>query len=483
MKVLVIEDSKAFAAVIEARIKEDFGYQCIKATSLAQTKEMVIKHKDEVFAAIIDLNLPDAPKGEAIDYCLSQGLPSIVFTAQLNQDLRNSFIQKGVADYVLKEGSYNLQYISWATHRLKANKEKKVLIVDDALHSVHIMENLLKIQQYQTFTATSGEQAMEVLAKHPDMDIAIIDYFMQGINGYELASKIRLQYANDLLKIIGVSGLSDPHISAHFIKSGANDFLHKPFQPEEFYCRVNGMADHIDQTLGQRRLNEEKNQFLGMAAHDIRNPLGIIKKAAEHLSRPELKERRRIELLQMIERNSENMINLLSDLLDISTIESGHFDLSYEDIQLSHLIEERFHLYQPDAQSKNIRIHADLDPDLKTQLDPDRFRQVIDNLLTNAIKYSPLNSAINIVLEQKEADLVLTIKDTGPGIKQEELPKLFTAFEKLSSQTTAGETSTGLGLAIAKRIVEAHSGIISYADNKPDGACFSVTLPIKSPNQ
>jgi signal transduction histidine kinase len=171
------------------------------------------------------------------------------------------------------------------------------------------------------------------------------------------------------------------------------------------------------------------------------------------------------------------MINLLTDLLDIATIESGRIDLKYQEVNLSDLIEERFNLHQHTAKEKNIKINAQIEPSLSSQIDPERFVQVIDNLITNAIKYSPLDSSVDITLEKKDTQWALTISDNGPGIKPDEVSKLFGAFEKLSSKTTAGETSNGLGLAIVKRIVEAHDGEAHYENNEPCGSKFSVVIP------
>ena len=241
----------------------------------------------------------------------------------------------------------------------------------------------------------------------------------------------------------------------------------------------------LQYSLAERQLvelNQLKNKFLGMAAHDLRNPLASIRGFSEILlseATGPLKDEQK-EFLKIINDASSGMLKLLNDLLDVSAIESGRLDLKITEGSLKKLVEERMQLIRMTAENKNIALHASL-ADLPDALfDHDRLTQVVDNLLSNAIKFSPHGSNIYVSLS-REGNMALTkVRDQGPGFAEEDKGKLFGEFQKLSARPTAGEKSTGLGLSIAKKIVEAHHGEI-MADNAPaKGALFTFTIPLKT---
>ena len=228
------------------------------------------------------------------------------------------------------------------------------------------------------------------------------------------------------------------------------------------------------------QLNEQKNQFLGMAAHDLRNPLHVIRSLSKFLlvkTRGKL-EADLIEILENIYASSEFMTRLVNDLLDVAKIESGKLTLHLRSADLVALVRRNVYLNRVIAAQKEIVIQLTLEPLPQMSLDPDKIEQVLNNLLSNAIKYSPPGSKINVYLTQEDEHALIKIQDEGQGIPTAELDKLFKPFQTTSVQSTAGEKSTGLGLVIVKRIVEGHGGKIWVESETGSGSAFLVSLPL-----
>jgi signal transduction histidine kinase len=226
-------------------------------------------------------------------------------------------------------------------------------------------------------------------------------------------------------------------------------------------------------------LNDLKNKFLGIASHDLRNPLSSIIGYSKYLldKGAQVKEDTRQEFLTGINNVSGNMLELISNLLDISVIESGQLKLDPSKSSMKKLVEEKIHLQQFLADKKGIRLHADLQEVTEFYFDSNRMGQVVDNLLSNAVKYSPPDKEVFVKLESDEKTATLSVKDEGPGISPDEQGQLFQHFRKLSARPTGGESSSGLGLAIAQRIVEEHQGSIGVDSQLGSGSTFNFSIP------
>jgi len=244
---------------------------------------------------------------------------------------------------------------------------------------------------------------------------------------------------------------------------------------------VDDITEIEEQKIRLKELNELKNRFLGMAAHDLRNPLTAIRGFSELLLDKEAGPLNdwQLECLQMIHEAGENMLTLVNDLLDISVIESGKLELQLKQESLDELIANRVRLNEIAAQVKNTRLHLEFNWRGKAYLDSGKIAQVMDNLLSNAVKYSPPNSDIFIRLEKSNGEARICVKDQGPGVTAEEKKRLFGEFQRLNAQPTGGERSTGLGLSIAKKIVEAHRGAIDVESEPGAGSTFFFTLPLE----
>jgi len=228
-------------------------------------------------------------------------------------------------------------------------------------------------------------------------------------------------------------------------------------------------------------VNALKDRFLGIAAHDLRSPLGVGKNFLALFLQGYLGEipDEQLKILRTIDRNLDRMLQMINDLLDISTIESGQLELKPQRIDLSLYLQKAVELRRPLAQAKSISLQLELPPELpEVSMDPQRIDQVLDNLVTNAIKFSFAGTQI-ILSARKTGNFVsIEVKDQGQGIPQQDLLKLFSDFGKTSVKPTSGEKSTGLGLAIVKRIVEAHEGQVGAESETGKGSTFYFTLPV-----
>ncbi len=228
------------------------------------------------------------------------------------------------------------------------------------------------------------------------------------------------------------------------------------------------------------RLNEEKNRMLGMAAHDLRNPIGVISTYGSMLlddAVPMSAEERK-ELLQEISTSSRQMLRLVNDFLDVSKIEAGVIRLQPEPVDLVGLSVHLAGLNRPLAGSKEIAL--EIVPAVEravAEVDASRVEQVLNNLITNAIKFSPAHSSIRVILTAEGDGFRIAVRDEGRGIPQDKLALLFQPFSALQSRGTQGEAGTGLGLAIARKIVEAHNGTIRVESEAGRGSTFSFWLP------
>lgn len=232
------------------------------------------------------------------------------------------------------------------------------------------------------------------------------------------------------------------------------------------------------------RLNKFKNQMMGMAAHDLRNPLGLIQNFAEFLMDDHQEKgiftEDQLSMVKEIKGASKYMIKIIEDMLDMSSFESGTINLDKENIDLVELIEDAVSLNLPSARKKNIVVTTQLpNTPVNKEIDGHKLRQVFDNLLSNAVKYSNPDTEIEVGLKQLDEDggVTIFVKDHGQGIPEDEINKLFKPFSKLSVKATAGEKSTGLGLAIVQKIVEAHGGKIEVESEVGDGSTFSTKIP------
>ncbi len=245
-RILFVEDSKFFATMVRRRIEEELGFEVDWKATYGEAVEAIDCCKDDYLVALLDVTLPDAPNGEIVEYALKKGIPSIIFTGGFDGKMRSQFLTWNVVDYILKDSSACVDYLMGTISRIHKNRDIKALVVEDSKPMRGAMIRLLKTQLYQVHEATNGEEALTVFGQNPDIKLVVTDYEMPKMNGVELIRKLRENHSKNELAIIGVSASDDPLLSANLIKSGANDFVSKPFQVEEFHCRVGHSIEMLE---------------------------------------------------------------------------------------------------------------------------------------------------------------------------------------------------------------------------------------------
>lgn len=232
-----------------------------------------------------------------------------------------------------------------------------------------------------------------------------------------------------------------------------------------------------------RILNEKKNEFLGIAAHDLRNPLTIIMNyvqlVAEQLKSNRFDPAKASRDLEKVLNVTQQMTRMIAAFLDISSIEAGKIELNKRPDNVSTLLMETESFYQRLAEQKSISLqyhYLGRIPDV--HMDRDRVAEVVDNLITNAIKYTHPGGSITVTCYEEKSEVLVTVSDTGQGLTDSDMKELFTSFKKLSSTPTAGEASTGLGLAIVKKIMDLHHGRVWAQSKKGHGSSFSIAFPV-----
>lgn len=235
------------------------------------------------------------------------------------------------------------------------------------------------------------------------------------------------------------------------------------------------LAAEAEQRL--KELNQLKDKYLGIAAHDLRNPLSSIRGMSEMLIEMDLDEETRLSFARSINRVSNQMLTLINDLLDVSVIESGGFELRMTEGNLADLALECAKIATVLAREKDITLDTTVEDVPDSRFDADRFRQVVDNLLSNAIKFSKSGTTIRLACRSSTDGTEISVTDQGPGIPTEERDALFDAFQTLSTRPTGGEKSTGLGLSIVKKIVDSHDADIRVESEIGVGTTFVVRVP------
>lgn len=243
--VLVIEDQRALALLLSTMLKERWGCVVHVAGTLREARELLAAGH-AYLAALCDVHLPDAEHGEVIDVVAHAGIPVIAMTAAFGDELRASILKKGVVDYVLKDSINAYNYVCELVGRLSKNRRIKVLVVDDSLSIRALLKQTLEVYGLQVLVATDGKDGLAVLRENPDIRLMLVDYYMPEMDGFALTVEARKLHGKDRLAIIGISSSEDPVFSARFLKNGANDFIHKPFNFEEVVCRVNQNLEMLE---------------------------------------------------------------------------------------------------------------------------------------------------------------------------------------------------------------------------------------------
>jgi len=358
-----------------------------------------------------------------------------------------------------------------------------ILVAEDDAATRKMISLYLQKKGFTVFEAANGIEAFTAIIEHP-INIAVVDWILPGMDGIDVCRKIREKQKSTYVFIIMLTSKAEQEDLIQGFEAGVDEYLTKPLNLQELMARikVGVRIISLERKLveKQRELagtNEMKNKFIGIVAHDLRNPVISIRGFSELL----LKDAKNLneeqaDFLNIIHSTSRNMLAMINDLLDISHIESG-LQLSLTKGSLNALILDRIQMNRLQADKKHITIHKKLSAIPDVSFDAQRMGQALDNLISNAVKFSPIGANVYVTLDQIKDMVRFSVTDEGPGIPREEQHLLFSEFHRLSIRPTAGETSTGLGLAITKKIIEAHNGTVEVETREGMGSTFRLLLP------
>jgi len=372
-----------------------------------------------------------------------------------------------------------------------------ILIVDDEPNNLKVLYNLLIEQNYEVRAARNGETALQAAQDDPP-DLILLDIKMPEMDGYEVCSHLKADERTRDIPVIFISALNQTEDIVKAFACGGVDYITKPFQFEEVNARVKTHLTIVQQheqvvmqqeqiaAMRQRdrelfdKLTATREKFVSAAAHDLKSPLSLIGGYASLMTRfEEVRSNPQImECVEQIEQSSDEMLNLITDMLDYIRMQAAT-GLSYVVVDFATFVGQHVDKYLEVAEAQNVDITVNAPEDtLNVQIDQKLMGRVIDNLVSNALKYSPENTTVTIAVEQDSHKAALHITDEGSGIAEYDLETIFQPFYRTSQAMQSSVTGTGLGLSIVKEVVEQHYGRVNVESAIGKGSTFSVLLPL-----
>jgi signal transduction histidine kinase len=356
-----------------------------------------------------------------------------------------------------------------------------VLIVDDSEDDVEMIRRCLADDTTEVRGVTDSSQAEHVFAEF-EPDCVLLDLHMPQPDGLEILRRLRDARSRlGFLPVLVLTGDVGPVARNNALDLGADDFLTKPLDRKEVVLRVRNL-------LATRRLHVElarayrhKSEFLASMSHELRTQLSSVIGFSELLlsdTSDRFDEPRRRKFLAQINSSGRYLLDLTSDILDLAKIESGHIMLRLETVMIVEVAHGVIRTMEPLASKKAIRIRADLAAAGQVQADAGKLRQMLLNLVSNAVKFTPEGGHVTIGARRLPEAVEISVSDTGIGIPQSEFEHLFEEFRQVDSDIAHDQRGTGLGLALTKRFVELHGGQIRLASEVGKGSVFTISLPL-----
>ena len=362
----------------------------------------------------------------------------------------------------------------------KERRAPLVMVVDDEPLNVQLIGTLLTERGYDVLSALSGQEALERSALRKP-DLTVFDLKMPGMDGVELARQFRESPELAAIPVIFVTGTSDEEDLVRCFEAGAVDFLSKPIVAAELLQRV---RTHLELKFSRDRLvlkARDCDSLTAMVAHDLKSPLASIRFSVQMLAEePALREERLQDLLASLVDSTDRTLAFIDDFLNRNAAASTVALDSFRPFALRDLLASVVQIYDHYGSEKKIRVDFAPSEPLEAFGDPLAVEHVIENLLSNAIKFAPPGSRVRVVLEPGNPGTArIRVLDRGPGISEDDRKHLFQRYVRLSARPTSGESSTGLGLSIAKQLADAMHGSLAYEPRAGGGSVFVFEMPTR----
>ncbi len=363
---------------------------------------------------------------------------------------------------------------------------KRILTVDDSLTIRAFLQRLLTERGAVVDAAVTGEEALAYCRLGRKYDLIILDLLLPDTDGIEILRQIRA--TDDESAIVMLTGMGGVKSAITAVQHGADGYIEKHDlnvggDHAEFFYALGQALQRRAGLVAQKQLHQVRADFYSMVTHDMRNPAAaavmilnlLLEDYADSLTPAQL------ELITMASDASRKLLSLINDYLDFAKIEAGYLKLDCQNADLRTMVEAGLKLGRMQAQSKNQTVTVDLPASpVYVYVDVERIKQVIDNLMSNAVKYTPDGGQITVQLRPEGKFAVLRVSDTGQGISKAQMEVLFTKYHRLPGETARRIQGTGLGLFIVKQTVEAHGGTVAAeSEGLPGkGSTFIVKLPL-----
>lgn len=371
----------------------------------------------------------------------------------------------------------------------------KFLLVDDLEENLLALEALLAREGLELHRARSGEEALELILAH-EYALALLDVQMPGMDGFELAEIMRANSRSRHIPIIFLTaGSGDAARKFHGYEAGAVDFIQKPIESTILQSKSNIFLDLFVQrqqivaqrdelaalTAALQAADRQKNRFLGVLAHELRNPLAILSSGVSLLEMP-MDEADTAAVHASMRQNVRHMSRLIDDLLDINRIEHGKISLKREAVDLSQILPHALEIAQPAIESGGHELIVSWpDHQIILNADPARIVQIVGNIVGNAARYTPNGGRIEVKVTSETHHAVITIADNGVGIPAEQQSIIFEMFGQSDNARGVSGGGLGIGLALVKQLVELHGGEIRLVRSVvSEGSVFEIRLPVKA---
>ncbi len=377
---------------------------------------------------------------------------------------------------------------------------QRILNVDDYQPGLYSKTRILRSAGFEVEEAVTGQQTLDRV-RQGDLDLVLLDVNLPDISGLEVCREIKSDPATSNLIVLQVSAsFATTEDRIRGLDNGADGYLTEPLEAAVLVATVNALARlrHTERELtrakealaGQvqqterlcreaQEANRSKDHFLAVLSHEMRTPLNSMLGWARLLQSGQLDAAATARALASIERNTRLQAQLIDDLLDVARITSGKLHLERRDVDMTEVVQVAVDAVRAEAAARAVRVEICASEGLPPVTgDPGRLQQVMCNLLTNAIKFSQEDGRVRVDLRPSPGSLQIAVADNGAGIAPELLPHVFDRFRQSTEETTRPTAGLGLGLAIARQLVELHGGTVTAAsDGEGRGACFTVTLP------
>jgi len=492
-RILIVDDDVNLRRTV-SDILEAKGHVPVVAATGRAALERVKKAAPAV--ALLDLRMEDL-SGIEVLRGIKQYSPRtecIVLTGHASQESAIEAVNLGAYGYLQKPYDVN-QLLVTIRRAIERQEDRQALqdseeryrrffqtsrdcafITSREGHWLDMNQAAVELFDYESKEALEKVNVRDLYAEPADREVLIQTIEQQGgIQNYP----VDLQKKNgDVIHALITSvPLRDKQDRITSLQGTIRDITERKKAEEAL---ANYAVELAEKNAELERLNEQKNQFLGIAAHELRNPLHFILTYSEFLleEASDVLSEEQIKFLSIIRSSSEFMVRLVNDLLDVARINAGKLQLNTEPTDLVALVRRNVSLNKTLAAKRDVHLRLHEEPLPTMAVDPVKVEQVLNNLMTNAVKYSPPGGIVDVTLERDGDHVTLAVHDRGPGIPDDELDKVFQPFETTSIESLTGEKGTGLGLAIAKKIAQGHGGDIWVESMMGQGTTFYLSLPI-----